>query len=219
MRINCLVNAAATLALSAAIIITAAGCGDMGADLPTGPPPAVTTIVPDTGDTGDTVRISGNGFGDIRASNFVRFGGIEASTYIDWQDTLIVVVVPANASSGPVTVTVGTATGGGTVFTVKGTTVTLRSFATDVLPRLTRYGCVGCHGGSGGLFVDTQPHLLQGGVHGPAVVPGNAAASLLIQKLSPNPPFGSRMPQGGSALADTTIQVIREWIDQGALNN
>jgi len=219
MKFDWMKGAAAALALSAAIAISAAGCGDMGADLPTGPPPAVTTIVPDTGDTGDTVRIAGNGFGDARASNFVRFGGVEASTYIDWRDTLIVVIVPANASSGPVTVTVGTATGGGTVFTVKGTTVTLRSFANDILPRFQRYGCLGCHGGSGGLFVDTQPHLLQGGVHGPAVVPGDADASLLIRKLSPNPPFGSRMPQGGSALADTTIQVIREWIDQGALNN
>jgi len=104
-------------------------------------------------------------------------------------------------------------------FKVLGAAGTVRSFSTDVLPLLTRYGCTGCHGGNGGLYVDTQPHLLQGGNHGPAVVPGDADGSLIIQKISVNPPFGSRMPQGGPYLTDSDVQLLKEWINQGAPDN
>jgi hypothetical protein len=93
------------------------------------------------------------------------------------------------------------------------------SFSTRVLPILARHGCTGCHGGTSGLTVGTVSGLLSGGNHGPAVVPGNADTSLIIKKLSPTPPFGDRMPQGGPYLPDTTIQVIRTWINEGAKNN
>ncbi len=93
------------------------------------------------------------------------------------------------------------------------------SFSRDVRPICQRYGCLSCHGGSGGLFLGTVAQMLQGGDHGPAVVPGNADASNIIKKLSPNPPFGDRMPQGGPYLPDSTLQVIRNWINQGAKDN
>ncbi len=93
------------------------------------------------------------------------------------------------------------------------------SFANQVSPIFQRYGCSGCHGGSGGLFVATVAQLLRGGDHGPAVVPGKADTSNLVRKLSPAPPFGDRMPQGGPYLADSTIQTIKLWINQGAKDN
>jgi hypothetical protein len=93
------------------------------------------------------------------------------------------------------------------------------SFESQIVPIFQRYGCYGCHGGSGGLFVQTVPQLLQGGLHGPAVIAGKADSSNLVRKISPNPPFGDRMPQGGPYLPDSTIQVIRLWINQGAKNN
>ncbi len=93
------------------------------------------------------------------------------------------------------------------------------SFESQIAPVLQRYGCVGCHGGSGGLFVGTVAQLLQGGLDGPAVTPGKADSSLIVRKVSPNPPFGDRMPQGGPYLPDSTIQLIKLWINQGAKNN
>lgn len=191
----------------------------MGSDLPGTPPPVVRSVVPDSGRSGDTIVVSGTGFGATRSSGAVRIGGADAELYAAWSDTAIVTVVPAGATSGPLTVTAETQTSNAASFKVLGPIVVARSFAIDVLPRLTDYGCLGCHGGGGGLFVDTQAHLLQGGSHGPAVVPGDAEASILVQKLSASPPFGSRMPQGGPFLADTTVQVIRDWINQGALDN
>jgi hypothetical protein len=93
------------------------------------------------------------------------------------------------------------------------------SFSQQVLPILQQSGCTGCHGGNGGLVVGTVQQLLQGGNHGPAVVPGKGDSSLIIQKLSVYPPFGDRMPQGGPYLSESTISIIRAWIDQGAQNN
>lgn len=95
------------------------------------------------------------------------------------------------------------------------------SFSNDVRPIFANpgIGCLGCHGGTNNLFVGTQADLLRGGLHGPALIPGNSAASLLVQKVGSSPPFGARMPFGPTPLPDSTIQVIKDWIDQGALDN
>lgn len=59
------------------------------------------------------------------------------------------------------------------------------------------------------------------GMHGALVVPGDAEASYLFQKVSLDSPpeGGARMPLGGPPLSDEDIVLIRDWIDQGALNN
>lgn len=57
------------------------------------------------------------------------------------------------------------------------------------------------------------------------VVPGDPASSLIIRRIderiqAPDPPFiPPRMPSGGLALPDRDIANIREWVQQGALNN
>ena len=93
------------------------------------------------------------------------------------------------------------------------------SFQSEISPIFQRYGCNSCHGGSGGLTVQSVGQLLQGGLHGPSVIAGKADTSGLIKKLLPNPPYGDRMPQGGPYLPDSTIQTIKLWINQGAKNN
>jgi len=61
---------------------------------------------------------------------------------------------------------------------------------------------------------------MQGGSNGPAVVAGQADNSLIIKKLTLSvPPVGVRMPQGGPYLPDSTVQVIKDWINEGAPNN
>ncbi len=94
------------------------------------------------------------------------------------------------------------------------------SYARQLVPIFDAYGCPVCHGGSGGLTVEPYAQLMAGGNHGKVVIPGNADGSNLIKKLTMNPPpFGARMPLGGNPLPDSTVQVIRDWINQGALNN
>jgi hypothetical protein len=50
-------------------------------------------------------------------------------------------------------------------------------------------------------------------------IPGNANGSYLIIKLEGRQRVGSRMPKGARALSSTTIQNIKNWINQGAANN
>lgn len=89
-------------------------------------------------------------------------------------------------------------------------------FLRDVQPVLTSR-CLVCHSGDqpqAGLRLHTREEMLRGGVSGPAIVPGNSRASLLVQKITGQK--GLRMPPTGPPLAEETIALLRAWIDQGA---
>jgi hypothetical protein len=93
-------------------------------------------------------------------------------------------------------------------------------FATDISPLLNSKGCVGCHGGSGGLNVLPYSSLLSGASsNGPVIVVGDGEGSKLVKKLRGTAGFGSRMPQGSAALSESDIQKFVKWINQGAQNN
>jgi hypothetical protein len=51
------------------------------------------------------------------------------------------------------------------------------------------------------------------------VVAGDAASSLLYNKVNGTQDCGVRMPKGQPALAAKDIAAIKDWIDQGALDN
>ncbi len=52
------------------------------------------------------------------------------------------------------------------------------------------------------------------------VVPGDAQASLVFLKVSSDsPPVGARMPLAGAPLPANELGLIRDWINQGALDN
>jgi hypothetical protein len=84
----------------------------------------------------------------------------------------------------------------------------------------------GCHGGSSaqlGLRLDagfSAGNLIN--VASPQaanlvrVVPGSPDTSLLIMKLEGTQTVGERMPQFGPFLPQATIDVIRQWIANGA---
>jgi hypothetical protein len=84
----------------------------------------------------------------------------------------------------------------------------------------------GCHGGTSaqfGLRLDagfSAGNLVN--VASPRgallvrVVPGDPNASFLIQKLEGTQPIGDRMPLFGPYLPQSTIDVVRQWIRNGA---
>lgn len=107
------------------------------------------------------------------------------------------------------------------------------SFALQILPMFTRAtspGC-SCHQPSspqrpgleiGGLNLSSYAGLVAGGVNsgGQIVVAGSPCDSILVQKLSNAPPFGSRMPLNGPPyLSDAEQQLIADWIAEGARDN
>ena len=88
-------------------------------------------------------------------------------------------------------------------------------FATQIQPLFTKYGCVNCHGGNGGLFLTSYDLLMTTGNDGPVVVPGDTN-SLIVLKLKGTAPFGSRMPLGGNPIDPADLALIVQWIKEGA---
>ena len=78
--------------------------------------------------------------------------------------------------------------------------------------------CLNCHGGKfkqAGLDISTRDKLLRGSdVHKDVVVPGNAAASLLIKKIKHLHEPG--MPYQGDKLSEEMIANIAAWVDAKA---
>lgn len=87
----------------------------------------------------------------------------------------------------------------------------------DVSP-IFQVNCVTCHGGNGGLFLDTYQHAITTGLHGPVVIAGDSNGSLLYQAITGTTSIVGQMPQGGM-LSATEILNIANWIDDGILEN
>jgi hypothetical protein len=102
------------------------------------------------------------------------------------------------------------------------------SFQADVKPILSSPTCVSasCHSAAsrqGGLSLqDVEPVDLVGVAADAGlelVIPFDAETSYLVRKLEGRAIQGSRMPLGRGPLPGSQIGTIRNWIDQGALDN
>lgn len=91
----------------------------------------------------------------------------------------------------------------------------------------SRCATAGCHVGAGAPFgLDLSAGLTAGNtINVPAseipslmrVEPGDSADSYLYMKVIDDPRIlGDRMPGGGGALSAADLELIRDWIDQGA---
>ena len=89
-------------------------------------------------------------------------------------------------------------------------------FETRVRPVLAEH-CYQCHGRlvRGELRMDSRESLLEGGVSGPAIVPGDPGASLLIRSVR-HEIEGQEMPQDEDPLSAHQIEGLVEWIAMGA---
>ncbi len=100
---------AATLAVMACVLLGTSGC-----------PPEVTNFTPASGKVGAAVTITGKNFADKAAGNVVRFNGKQATTVTMPAADKLVAAVPPDATTGKITVTVGSQTGtSATDFTVE----------------------------------------------------------------------------------------------------
>jgi hypothetical protein len=89
-------------------------------------------------------------------------------------------------------------------------------FEKHVRPVLVE-SCVNCHGAqkqSSGLRLDSRAALLEGGVNGPAVVPGEPDQSLLIQAVRQTH-HDIKMPPKGK-LAEDQAEALAAWVQMGA---
>ncbi|MDX1979721.1 MAG: PSD1 and planctomycete cytochrome C domain-containing protein [Bryobacteraceae bacterium] len=77
--------------------------------------------------------------------------------------------------------------------------------------------CFGCHGAAkvSGLALDSREGMLAGGRLGPAIIPGDAQSSLLMQAVTHTHPR-LKMPPA-ERLDGRDAAVLRQWIDAGAV--
>jgi len=104
------------------------------------------------------------------------------------------------------------------------------SYSRDIAPLLAEQ-CSTCHFPAGenpigvqlgGLDLSSYSSVLAGGIRsGGAIVRADAPCdSVLYQKVTPGPPFGSRMPLNGPPfLAQVDIDLIHDWLAEGARDN
>jgi hypothetical protein len=86
-------------------------------------------------------------------------------------------------------------------------------FEKDILP-LFQAKCLSCHGATkqkADLDMRNKVAMLKGGDSGPALTPGDAAKSLIWEKV-----VSDKMPPGKEKLSPKEKVLIREWIDRGA---
>ena len=95
---------------------------------------------------------------------------------------------------------------------------TVISYIDDIQP-IFNANCSGCHvgGNQGGLSLDSYSSLIQGGNSGDVVVFGDPDGSRLIQRLEGT--VTPQMPLGQTPLPSSQIQLIRDWIENGAEDN
>ncbi len=90
------------------------------------------------------------------------------------------------------------------------------SFARQVFPILTTK-CQGCHSAtlrSGGMVLNSYNGFKKGGSHGSPFIAGQTEQSLVLKFLSGE--LQPRMPMGTDPLAPGEIELIRQWILEGA---
>jgi hypothetical protein len=100
--------------------------------------------------------------------------------------------------------------------TSEGTSPPAVSFAADVLP-LLESRCARCHGSGradAGLNVTDYASLMAGSRDGAVVVPGDSAASLLVEVI-----VSGEMPRRGPPLLPAEIEIVKAWVDAGALDD
>ncbi len=91
------------------------------------------------------------------------------------------------------------------------------AFATDIRP-LLEANCLSCHGEKlklSRLDLRTRESAIEGGVHGPSLVPGQAEKSRLYRLVAglEEP----AMPMRGQALSAAQVAALKRWIDDGAV--
>jgi len=191
--------------------------------------PVIEAIVPRRTVAGDTLWISGSGFGSDPGGLRVEFaassGRVEAAV-LDWSDAQVMVEVPQDAATGEVTVTDGARSTPGIEFEVAPRLISFRADLrndTATAGVLVRNACASCHfdrpTGISGFSVQTPADIRLGGSRGPVGVPRHPEESRLIRVMRGTDPVVPRMPDGGFQVPDADIRIVEDWIYQGMRDN
>ncbi len=191
------------------------------------PEPEITAVDPGLAEEGDTVVLDGIDFGEHPGR--LVFRPLLEAEITAWADDRIEAVVPLGTLTGGIRVE---SWRGGVSrdfrFAVGDASNPTLTFVQEVVftPSCAK---VQCHGQANASELNLRPgEAWQSLVNVPSkadptvtrVVPGSPEASFLIEKISSSDPaFGERMPKEGAILSDAEIELVVNWIAQGALDD
>jgi hypothetical protein len=92
-------------------------------------------------------------------------------------------------------------------------------FAKQIHPILEQQ-CVKCHGAEkqkGKLRLDNREAALKGGKGGPSIVPGDSAKSEFLRRVMLPKSDDDFMPAEGEPLPKAQLDLLKKWIDEGAV--
>lgn len=92
-------------------------------------------------------------------------------------------------------------------------------FAKEIYPILEQQ-CFKCHGPEkqkGKLRLDSRAAAVKGGKGGPAFVEGDSAKSDMVHRLSLPKSDDDFMPAEGEPLPKAQLELVKKWIDEGAV--
>jgi len=92
-------------------------------------------------------------------------------------------------------------------------------FAKEIQPLLQKR-CLECHGPEkqkGKLRLDSKDAAFKGGKEGPVIMPGSAEKSELYRRITLPKDDDDVMPNEGEPLTKAQTDLIRDWINQGAV--
>ena len=92
-------------------------------------------------------------------------------------------------------------------------------FFQDHIAPILQQRCLECHSHAsgkmkGGLTLDSKTGWTEGGEHGPALIPGDPAQSLILRRVRGSDAEHQMPPR--EKLPDTAIALLEEWIKRGA---
>ncbi len=95
------------------------------------------------------------------------------------------------------------------------------SFAQDIQPILSEY-CIECHGvaeANNGLRLDSYQGVMRGTQYGAIVYPGDPSLSNLLVLIKHESSPEIWMPYHRQQISPNKIQIIENWIENGAPDN
>jgi hypothetical protein len=112
------------------------------------------------------------------------------------------------------------------LFALAGCATQQVSYQQDVVPILEQR-CLACHvapDGAGyqatGLLMDSYESLMNGTDYGPVIIAGDSRRSILNMLVEGRAGNMQRMPhEENEGLSSEQIEILKEWVNQGALNN
>ena len=156
----------------------------------------------------------------IAPFGFLRSAKLSSAKLSSWKLSIVMLALAGCGGGG------GDDGGGGGGGGGTGGTANLQATFQSIQDNIFTPICTACHTGASapqGLRLDAANSfaLLVGVASSevpgtPRVAAGNPSGSYLIQKLEGSASVGGRMPLGGTPLAQADINMIRQWITDGA---